>query len=70
MSDHSLEKISAKDDSQIIHVVKEESPSRTPTLTPAQERKLYRKIDLRLVPVLSLMYFLAAMDRGTPLDVS
>lgn len=36
-----------------------------PTLTPEQERKLYRKIDLRLIPILSLMYLFASMDGGT-----
>ncbi|KAG1731485.1 MFS general substrate transporter [Suillus paluster] len=35
-----------------------------PTLTPEQERKLWRKIDLRLIPILSLMYLLSFLDRG------
>ncbi|KAG0702235.1 MFS general substrate transporter [Suillus ampliporus] len=35
-----------------------------PMLTPEQERKLWRKIDLRLMPILSLMYLLAFLDRG------
>ncbi|KAG1735896.1 MFS general substrate transporter [Suillus paluster] len=35
-----------------------------PTLTPEQERKLWRKIDLRLMPILSLMYLLSFLDRG------
>ncbi|KAG1850813.1 MFS general substrate transporter [Suillus subalutaceus] len=35
-----------------------------PVLTPEQERKLWRKIDLRIVPILSLMYLLAFLDRS------
>ncbi|KZS88571.1 MFS general substrate transporter [Sistotremastrum niveocremeum HHB9708] len=35
-----------------------------PTLTAAEEKALYRKIDLRLMPILSLMYLLSFMDRG------
>ncbi|KAF8585716.1 MFS general substrate transporter [Ramaria rubella] len=35
-----------------------------PKLTPAEEHKLYRKLDLRLMPILSLMYLLSFMDRG------
>ena len=36
-----------------------------PTLTPEQERKLWRKVDLRLMPILSLMYLLSFLDRGS-----
>ncbi|KAL4067488.1 major facilitator superfamily domain-containing protein [Scleroderma yunnanense] len=32
--------------------------------TPEQARKLWRKIDLRLMPIMSLMYFFSFMDRG------
>ncbi|KAF8303430.1 MFS general substrate transporter [Clavulina sp. PMI_390] len=35
-----------------------------PTLTPEEVRRAYRKIDLRLLPILSLMYLLSFMDRG------
>ncbi|PPR02802.1 hypothetical protein CVT26_009588 [Gymnopilus dilepis] len=35
-----------------------------PTLTAEEERKLWRKVDLRLMPILSLMYLLSFMDRG------
>ncbi|KAG2141409.1 MFS general substrate transporter, partial [Suillus bovinus] len=35
-----------------------------PVLTPEQEKKLWRKIDLRIMPILSLMYLLAFLDRG------
>ena len=33
-------------------------------LTSEQERKLWQKIDVRLLPVISLMYLLSFMDRG------
>ncbi|KAJ7646874.1 MFS general substrate transporter [Roridomyces roridus] len=35
-----------------------------PTLTVEEERKLWRRIDLRLMPVLSLMYLLSFLDRA------
>ncbi|KAF8626575.1 hypothetical protein AX15_004798 [Amanita polypyramis BW_CC] len=35
-----------------------------PQLTPEQERRLWRKIDLRLMPILSLMYLMSFLDRG------
>ncbi|KAF8328323.1 MFS general substrate transporter [Amanita rubescens] len=35
-----------------------------PDLTPEQERKLWRKIDRRLIPILSLMYLMSFLDRG------
>lgn len=35
-----------------------------PTLTEAQEKKLYRKIDARLLPILALLYLLSFVDRG------
>jgi hypothetical protein len=37
-----------------------------PTLTPEQEKKLWRKVDLRLMPILSLMYLFSFLDRGEP----
>lgn len=36
-----------------------------PNLTPTQEKKLWRKIDLRLLPILTLMYLCSFLDRGT-----
>jgi hypothetical protein len=33
-------------------------------LTAEQEKKLWRKVDLRLMPILSLMYLVAFLDRG------
>lgn len=38
-----------------------------PYLTPAQESKLWRKMDLRLLPILAFIYLMAFMDRGDSL---
>ena len=35
-----------------------------PTLSAAEEKKLYRRIDLRLMPILTLMYLCSFLDRG------
>lgn len=35
-----------------------------PNLSPEEEKRLFRKIDLRLMPILSLMYLLSFLDRG------
>ena len=35
-----------------------------PTLSKEQEAALYRKIDWRLMPILSLMYLCSFLDRG------
>ena len=35
-----------------------------PILTEEAERRLYRKIDMRLMPILVLMYLMSSMDRG------
>ena len=35
-----------------------------PILTEAQERKLYRKIDVRLMLILTLLYLCNSLDRG------
>ena len=35
-----------------------------PDLTPEQVKKLYRKIDMRLLPILSIMYLCSFLDRG------
>lgn len=42
-------------------VIEEAAP---PTLTPEQEKKLWRKIDMRILPILTLMYLCSFMDRG------
>ncbi|KAF9225037.1 MFS general substrate transporter [Gyrodon lividus] len=35
-----------------------------PNLAPGQEHKLWRRIDLRILPIITLMYLLSFMDRG------
>lgn len=35
-----------------------------PIFTAEEEKKLWRKVDLRLMPILALMYLLSFMDRG------
>lgn len=37
-----------------------------PTLTAEQEKKLWRKVDMRILPILTLMYLCSFMDRGAP----
>ncbi len=39
-------------------------PLTAPTLTEAQQKKLWRKIDARLMPILCLMYLFSFLDRG------
>ena len=51
-------------DSHIIAYDDDAALPSPPSFTPEQERKLYRKLDLRLMPILSLMYLLASMDGG------
>lgn len=40
-----------------------------PTLTSEQEKKLWRKVDRRILPILILMYLSSFMDRSAPLYV-
>ena len=40
-----------------------------PYLSAADERRLYRKIDLRLMPILTLMYLCSFLDRGSSRDL-
>ena len=35
-----------------------------PHLCEAEEKKLWQKIDLRLLPILTLLYLVSFMDRG------
>ena len=39
-----------------------------PVLSLEQEKALYRKIDLRLMPILSLMYLCSFLDRGKTIN--
>ena len=35
-----------------------------PDLTPEQQKRAYRKVDLRLLPILTIMYLASFLDRG------
>ncbi|OCH84458.1 MFS general substrate transporter [Obba rivulosa] len=35
-----------------------------PNLTPEQERRLWRKIDMRIMPIVTIMYLCSFLDRG------
>ena len=35
-----------------------------PTLSAAEERALWRKVDMRLMPILTIMYLCSFLDRG------
>ncbi|KAK4049038.1 hypothetical protein OIV83_004399 [Microbotryomycetes sp. JL201] len=61
VSNHSDEKV-AKD---LVETSSAESALAygTPQLTPEEEKRLLRKIDLRLIPFLSLLYLLSFLDR-------
>ena len=37
-----------------------------PPLTPEQERRLWRKVDKRILPILTIMYLCSFLDRGAP----
>ena len=47
-------------------VVEDAAP---PVLTPEQEKKLWRKVDMRILPILTIMYLCSFMDRGEPLPM-
>jgi len=36
----------------------------SPSLTPEEEARIWRKIDLRLMPILALIYLFSFLDRG------
>ncbi len=38
-----------------------------PNLSPEEEKRLWRKVDLRLMPVLAIMYLMSFLDRGKEL---
>lgn len=35
-----------------------------PLLSPEETKRLYRKVDVRLIPILALMYLFSGVDRG------
>ncbi|KAF8836664.1 MFS general substrate transporter [Paxillus ammoniavirescens] len=53
------------DEKAIIRGSEEQAESSVaPTLSAEQETKLWRKIDVQLIPIIATMYFLSFMDRG------
>jgi hypothetical protein len=58
------EKASQDHRSEVFEFGGEENLPPPPKLTEEEERKLWRKIDLRLMPILALLYLLSFIDRG------
>jgi len=58
------EKVASIDSANKIDFGGESSLPPPPILTPEQEKKLWRKIDLRLMPILTAMYLFSFLDRG------
>ena len=58
------EKPIARDDISVLDFGGDSELPPPPELTEAEERQLYRKIDLRLMPILALMYLFSFLDRG------
>ena len=54
----------AKVDAELAYYGGEETLPPPPELTAEQERALWRKIDMRLMPILTLMYLCSFLDRG------
>ena len=42
----------------------EETLPPPPTLNADEERRLWRKVDMRLMPILTIMYLCSFLDRG------
>lgn len=57
--------VKSDDSEEVYDFAGESSLPPPPKLTPEQERKLYRKIDLRIMPIVTLMYLFSFLDRGT-----
>lgn len=59
-----------KDGEELAHVLPSETKTPTPNadpasqITPQMEEKILRKMDLRLIPMLAVLYLLAFLDRG------
>ena len=39
-------------------------PQAVPDLTQQEERRLWRKVDMRLMPIMTVMYLCSFVDRG------
>ncbi|KAJ3565341.1 hypothetical protein NP233_g7691 [Leucocoprinus birnbaumii] len=63
-SDLRLERASSSLRSDKIEFGGDSSLPPAPKLSPEEEGKLWRKIDIRLMPILTLMYLLSFLDRG------
>ncbi|OAP58669.1 hypothetical protein AYL99_07759 [Fonsecaea erecta] len=51
-------------ESEIAHSIMIEDTRQIPDLTETERKKLLRKMDLRLVPMVTLLYLLSFLDRG------
>ncbi|RDB15711.1 High-affinity nicotinic acid transporter [Hypsizygus marmoreus] len=63
-SEHRIEEVTQDNASDILKLEGESSEPPPPVFTAAQEKKLWRKIDLKLMPILALLYMLSFIDRG------
>ncbi|TNY21946.1 putative MFS nicotinic acid transporter Tna1 [Rhodotorula diobovata] len=63
MSSPSLHSDELQNEKSYATVHKEQLDDDVPLLTPAEEKRLTRKIDYKLVPFLSLLYLLSFLDR-------
>ena len=62
--DIALERSPSYIESEAINFGGEDHLPPPPRLTEAEEKKLWRKIDLKLLPILTLLYLLSFIDRG------
>lgn len=51
-------------DESDVSMQKTHLPPLQPLFSPEEEKILYRKIDIRLIPILALMYLFSGVDRG------
>jgi hypothetical protein len=58
------EKASSDTRSDVVHFGGEEGLPPPPQLSDVEEKKLWRKVDKRLMPILTLLYLLSFIDRG------
>lgn len=64
------EKRGERDDVSVVDFGGDSELPPPPVLTEEEERRLYRKLDWRLMPILSLMYLFSFLDRGQSSNVS
>lgn len=51
-----------EDNDRMTGKANEDGPA--PILSPAETRRLLRKIDCRVIPILAILYLLSFLDRG------